>query len=208
MKLILCLLTLVMMQSTQPSYTPADARALADQVMKASGSDVWPKVTRIKFNFGGRASHDWDLRKGTDTVTFNDKTVTIDLNKVGDDPDSKAAFQRWTNDTYWLLMPLKLHDGGLILERKPDETRDGKTWNVLHMSFQSVGLTPGDQYNLYIDPETHQVRSWDYMPKPDAVNHHTWDGYQNFNGLVLSTEHDMGGGKKLIMSDIDVELAK
>lgn len=204
MKLLICLILFALAPATQPAAPDAEANALAEKVMKASGSEVWPKVTRIKFNFGGRAQHDWDIRKGTDTVTWDGKTVTFNIGDPGNDPDARAAFQRWTNDTFWLLMPLKLNDGGLKLTLKDDAEISGKRYKVLHLSYLGVGLTPKDQYNLYIDPETHLVRAWDFMPNPDRKSRHTWDGYQNFNGLMISTEHDMGNGRTLKMSDIEV----
>ncbi len=46
------------------------------------------------------------------------------------------------------------------------KTIDGAEREVLLLSFDKVGLTPKDQYRLYIDPATKLLASWDYMPEP------------------------------------------
>jgi hypothetical protein len=203
----------------QPATTPAiTADQLARDVMKASGADAWPKVTRIKFTFnverpdGKRMSraHDWDIAAGTDTVTFNGKTITAKLSAGVDqaDEDSKNAFAAWTNDSYWLLAPLKVMDGGVIRSVKPDETIDGKTYHVLHLSFQNVGMTPTDQYDLFIDPQSKLVRHWTYIPAGGEPRRFTWDAYQSIHGLNLSTEHRIGDKLAITFTDVSATLSR
>jgi hypothetical protein len=194
----------------QPAANDSD---LAQQVMKASGADTWSKVKRIKFTFhvesDGQtkldAKHDWDVKASTDTVTWGGKTVKINLNDANNEGDAKAAFQRWTNDTYWLLAPIKIKDKGCNCKDDAEKEMNGQKYQVLHLNFDKVGLTPGDQYNLYIDPKTHLVRYFDYMPTPDKKITATWDGYKDFNGLMISTEHVMGDNK-ILLNDISVEV--
>ena len=69
-----------------------------------------------------------------------------------------------------------------------------KKCQVLRLSFEQVGLTPNDQYNLYLDPETGLMTSWDYMPEPGKVSHMTWSGYEKSGGLTLATDHSMDNG--------------
>ncbi|HEX8371826.1 MAG TPA: hypothetical protein VF585_03530, partial [Chthoniobacterales bacterium] len=106
-----------------PLRADPTADALAERVMQASGAANWPKVDRIQFTFrvvvDGQekvsAKHDWNVAANTDTVIWGGKTVTVDLGKAATSEDEKAAFQRWTNDAYWLLGPLKLKDPGTEL---------------------------------------------------------------------------------------------
>jgi hypothetical protein len=176
--------------------------SLADDVFKASGGEHWPKVQAIQFTFNVSdgtnvlisAKHVWDVRAGKDTVIWKGKTVTVDVRSPAGDEDSKAAYARWVNDSYWLLAPLKLKDPGVTV------TENG---NVLHLQFASVGLTPGDQYNMYIDPETHLLQRWDYMPAPDKKLSGTWEAYRDFGGLQLATEHQFAG-KRIWFSEIEV----
>jgi hypothetical protein len=189
-----------------PANPGAGADDLARRIVRAAGGDSWPKVTRLRFTFNvdsdgkqvASVTHDWDLRAGTDRVRWKDKDVTVNLAQPGDAEDAKAAFGRWTNDSYWLLMPLKLFDGGVTRSLQPDQEIDGRTYKVLRLGFAGVGLTPGDQYDLFVDPQTDQIRYWDYMPSPDKRSRFTWDGYQSFGPLTLSTEHVTEDGKRRI----------
>lgn len=187
------------------------AMKLAKQIHAASGGPDWGKVSRIGFTFNVHegdkqlvsAKHDWDVRGHADTVTWDGKTVTVKLGEKNETGDAKAAHQRWTNDSYWLLMPLKLLDGGVKLAHGGTQSIDGQPCEVLKVSFENVGLTPGDQYNLYVDPQTHLVRAWDYMPSADKKTRGTWEAYEKFGPLTLSTKHDFGG-KRITFTDMKV----
>ena len=207
-----CIVVLVSIAAAPPSGDDA-AMKLAKDVVHASGGDDWSKVKRIQFTFNvidkeGKpamaAKHDWNLRAGTDTVTWKDKTVTVNLMDKNDAGDAKAAYQRWTNDTYWLLMPLKLLDGGVKLTSGGSQEVDGQKYEVLNLSFADVGLTPGDKYNLYIDPQEKLIRRWDYMPSAEKKTSGTWDGYEQFGPLKLATKHQFGE-RQINMTDVKVE---
>src|SRR3712207_2621335 len=106
----------------------ANAQQLAREVWKASGGENWSKVKRVRFTFiveqDGKqlanAQHDWDVAAQTDHVKWKakdgqDKDVTVNLASPGEDENAKAAYGRWTNDSYWLLAPLKVLDPGVKL---------------------------------------------------------------------------------------------
>jgi hypothetical protein len=206
-------LTVLLLLFASGTSVFADERAddLARKVVQASGGDVWPRVKILRFTFTvtdanktvSSARHVWDVKAGTDTVTWEGKTVTVNIWSPPSDEDSKAAFQRWTNDSYWLLAPLKLMDQGVRREYVGEH--EGR--QVLRISFEKVGLTPGDQYELRIDPETHLIRSWVYMPGPDKRVEATWEEYQKIDGLSLSTLHVLAGGQRTITFDrVDAEI--
>jgi hypothetical protein len=179
----------------------AEAGQLADAVWKASGGENWPNVKAIDFTFAvekaGKtlvsAEHHWDVAAQTDHVKWKGKDVTVNLADPGTDEGAKAAYARWVNDSYWLLAPLKLKDHGVNLAEEGKKEIDGAEREVLHVSFGQVGLTPNDQYRLYIDPATKLVASWDYMPEPGKSVHGTWESYQKSGGLTLATDHKMEG---------------
>ncbi|MGI8438406.1 MAG: hypothetical protein ACR2NX_16150 [Chthoniobacterales bacterium] len=179
----------------------AKAEQLAKDVWQASGGDNWGKIKKLQFTFIvedngkelARASHDWKVVDETDHVTWKDKDVTVNLAAPEQTADGKAAFARWTNDSYWLLAPLKLLDRGLKLVYEGPKDCNGTACETLRVSFDKVGLTSGDEYLLYIDPQTKLVRAWDYTPKPGTTMHGTWDKYETFGGLKLSTSHDFAG---------------
>lgn len=196
--------TILLLQSTQPASRPSESDPgsveIARRVVAASGD--WSTVKRLKFTFNveneGKLvlsrSHDWDVAAGTNTVTVNGQSTTVDLATR----DNAEAFAAWTNDSYWLLAPLKLLDPGVILG-PATTTRDyPPSLANLTMSFANVGLTPGDQYDLSIDLRTNRLTHWTYRPNAEKSIGFTWDGYQEFNGLTLSTEHKTDDGKRRI----------
>jgi hypothetical protein len=191
------------------------ADQLAREVWKASGGENWSKVRTLRFTFIveqdakalSSAEHIWDVAAGTDQVKWKGRDVTVNLAAPAQAEDEKAAYARWVNDSYWLLAPLKLHDRGVNLKYEGIKESDGVSCETLRLSFDQVGLTPNDQYVLYIDPQTKLVRAWDYIPKTDTVMHGTWEKYQNFAGLNLALEHKFEG-KLIRFSNVEVEMAK
>lgn len=210
-KLLLCvipLLSLACVSSSTPP-TPASSSNPADEVaaraMAFSGAQHWPTLARLQFTFNVEdegqtilsATHDWDLVANTDTVSWAGKTVTINLAGPHSTDDEKAAFQRWTNDSYWLLAPLKLLDGGTQRKLLPEATANDRTVHVLELSFGNVGLTPSNKYHLFLDPASGRLVAWDYYANPTATPaRFTWESYQKVGPLTLSTEHRALGHPK------------
>lgn len=213
MRLATLLVTLVFPLAAGAQTTRAvDADELATQVMTAHGIEAWPTLARLRFTFNVErdgeqvmtARHDWDLVAGTDTVTWDDKTVTVNIANPGDSEDQKAAFARWTNDAYWLLVPLKLMDGGVTRSYQGTQDLDGKTYHVLQLGFEGVGLTPGDRYNLYINPQSHRIEAWDYMPSAERKTTFTRERFQDVGGLILSTSH-RSGSRRIYFTDLETQ---
>lgn len=181
----------------------SDARAqqLAREVWKASGGENWSKVAEVRFTFIveqegkelARAEHHWDRKADTDRVKWKGQDVTVNLAAPAPDAEGKAAYARWVNDSYWLLAPLKVLDPGVKLSHEGNKEVDGTSCEALRLSFEQVGLTPSDQYVLYIDPQTKLVRAWDYIAKDGPQMRGTWENYQTFGGLKLATEHNFEG---------------
>lgn len=192
------------------------AEALAQAVWQASGGEHWPQVQTIDFTFavekGGKtvlsAEHHWEVAAQTDRVKWKDKDVTVNLADPASDEDAKAAFARWVNDSYWLLAPLKLKDRGVNVAAEETKKIDGKQREVLRLSFGEVGLTPKDQYRLYIDPETKLLTSWDYMSDPGKSMHATWADYRRSGGLTLATNHFTDVGVRIRIRNLKVTSAR
>lgn len=209
---------LAMMMSMLPLWSAAatddlaKGEELAGKVWNASGGPAWSNVKTIDFTFAvekdgkiiARAQHHWDVAAQTDEVKWKGKDVTVNLADPAQTDEAKTAFARWTNDSYWLLMPLKLRDRGLTVAAEGTKEIDGAKRQVLRLSFGKVGLTPNDQYRLYIDPATDQVTSWDYMPAPGKTSHFTWEDYQKSGGLTLATDHKGDGGLQIRILDLKV----
>lgn len=98
------------------------------------------------------------------------------------------AYGRFVNDTYWLLMPYKLQDAGVTLRVAASETIDELEYQVVHLSFENVGLTPGDQYWAFIHPETRLMERWAYVlegQEPPRTEW-AWTEWGPYGRLMLS----------------------
>jgi hypothetical protein len=196
---------------------PAEkGQQLATDLWKASGGENWTKVKEVHFTFAvesdGKtvfsAQHVWNVATNTDEVKWKDKQgkdhdATAHLVKPASDGDEKTAYGRWVNDAYWFLAPLKILDKGVKVEASGPKDLKGITYETLHLSFDQVGMTPTDQYVLYLDPKTKLVHAWDYIPKTGEGMQATWEKYQAFGGLNLATEHNFNG-KTIRLTDIKV----
>ena len=105
----------------------------------------------------------------------------------------ESGYGRFINDTYWLLLPLKLRDPGSRLdlaETKTDEC--GRTYDILKISFESgVGLTSGDQYWMWVNRDTNLIDRWEMKlqgDKPeDPRNVYLFKRLERSGGVLLST---------------------
>jgi len=166
-----------------------DAETVASRLMEAHGSDAFASMPYLRFDFavagGGQTQvvsrNLWDRQNGVyrvETSSENGPVVTlIDVDAsspgnvsgkvyrdgsevTGDDGQKlvEQGYQRFINDTYWLLAPLKVMDPGVTRTYLPDSST--AEHDVLHLTFGDVGLTPDDEYWLYVDAETGQLNRW------------------------------------------------
>ena len=56
---------------------------------------------------------------------------------------------------------------------------NGVTCETVRLKFDSVGLTPSDQYVFYLDPKTKLPLAWDYIPASGEGMQATWEKFQN-----------------------------
>ncbi len=217
MKRLLVLPLLLLLAAPLRAQAPDDkAQQLARALWQASGGEQWSKVQQIRFTFIvedngnelAHVEHEWDLTAQTDRVKWRGKDETVSVAKppAEHEDDERAAYARWTNDAYWLLAPLKVLDPGVKLKYEGAKEVDGANCEVLRVSFEKVGMTPGDEYVFYIDSTSKLLTSWDYIPAPEKVTHGTWEGYENFGPLKLSTVHKFGG-KMIRFADVAVKAA-
>ncbi|MEE8184747.1 MAG: hypothetical protein V3T95_05525 [Acidobacteriota bacterium] len=105
-------------------------------------------------------------------------------------------YGRFINDTYWILMPAKLLDPGVILKYEGESTdSNGQIHDIILASFQEgTGLTWQDRYWVYINRETHLMDRWEYIlmgsPEDEPRGVATWTEWTQHGALVLSTVRD------------------
>lgn len=213
--------------------SPAELQAVVvvEGMMDAMGGPAgWEKARYLRFDWvverdGTRAAHvrhlwdrwdgryrvEWETRDKKKIVAlFNVNTkegkVTVDGKPVEGEELKKnleAAYDRFINDGYWLLMPWKLKDPGVKLEYAGQTELDGKKYDLVHIHFGQVGLTPGDHYWAYINHDTHLMDRWAYFlqgmvkdkgePALEKATVWDWRKWEDVGGIKLACEKVMVG---------------
>jgi hypothetical protein len=217
-----------------PSRSNAKSMAIADEVMKAlGGGEAWQQTRFLRFDFGveaeGKArpprSHWWDRQTGRyrlegRTPEGDPYVVLMNLHtkqgsawlkgaKLEGEEAKKyleRAFGAWTNDTYWLLVPYKLKDGGVVLGYDGEEKKGDDAWDKVVLTFDNVGLTPKDKYWLFVNRRTHLIDRWDFVLKGEKTPPTTfeWKGWKRYGGIMLSPERvDPAKGTKILFPVLD-----
>ncbi|GAB5520464.1 MAG: hypothetical protein RhofKO_27150 [Rhodothermales bacterium] len=190
-----------------PVETKADSVALA-ALNASGGADALAALRYLRFNFGfdrnGEVSvgreHLWDRVTGRYRVEWEggeDSTYVVLFN-VNDheagqtylngqavaEEDNASLLQRaysgYINDTYWLLFPAKLLDPGVNRAYIADSSNAER--DVITLTFEGVGLTPGDTYWVYVDKASGLVNQWAFrLQNADADSEprfYKWLDYQ------------------------------
>ena len=123
----------------------------------------------------------------------------------------QQAQQRFVNDSYWLLAPLKVFDPGVNRAYVADSS--GAEHEVIQLTFGDVGMTPGDRYWLYVNAETGQLDRWAFnlqsMPDDAPARAFDWTDYQSFEtpgGTVrlAASKPAVGGGAAIVFPTLDM----
>ena len=69
---------------------------------------------------------------------------------------------------------------------------------LLEMSFDKVGLTPGDRYLLTVDPETSQVVAWSFVLQNGSEGSFSWTDHELHGPLTLSMSRTTEAGDFVI----------
>lgn len=212
-----------------------DANTVAHQVMIAlGGQSRWDALPGLQWTFRAvrhdtvkaLRRHSWEKHTGRHRVdgTLPDGTRFTIVQTLGDSLHGAAwlngraihgdslktlihqGYAMWVNDSYWFLMPYKLLDPGVHLVSREIQDRTGP-YDVLSMTFDHVGLTPGDHYWVWVQHFTHRVDRWEmvlqgHQPPPVA---YTWEGWQQHDGLWFATKHH---GDQLDVYTDDVKTVK
>lgn len=198
--------------------TDPKALALADQVMDAlGGAKAWAGTRYLRFDWaverGGKTvvkrSHTWDRYSGDyrlEGTTRDGKAYRVVMNlntregKASLDGKAlsgdalkkqlESAYGAWVNDGYWLLMPYKLRDPGVVLALDGEEKTADGAWDKLRLSFQGVGLTPKDRYWAYVNRATRLVDRWDFVLQDEQGPASTflWKGWKRYGGILLADD--------------------
>lgn len=185
------------------------AIVLADKVMTSMGGrKAWDNTRYLSWNFFGARKLLWDKQAGNVRIDIPKDDITILMNvdemtgkvqKKGVEvsADSVSYYLNmgkriWINDSYWLVMPFKLKDSGVTLNYiREDTTQAGEMSDVLRLTFEDVGVTPNNAYEVWISNEDYLVKQWAYYTNAsDSLPRFTlpWGDYQQKGDILLSGE--------------------
>lgn len=228
MRLSLLILLLASAAAAQPNPD-----TLAKHTIDVQAGTAWEKARYFSFAFdvdrnGQRAAsfpQRWDRYTGDYRVSGRDQQgrdflVVMNTNTkqgkawingqpaAGKDLDDMLAlgYRRFINDTYWLLMPLKMMDPGVHRSYEGEKSDGGRTFDVVKLWFdQGVGLTPADQYWAWINRDTGLVEQWHMKlqgSKPeDPPVVVVFHDFKKEGGLNISTKREIVGKNQVVSLD-------
>ncbi len=183
---------------------------LADQVMHAMGGrNAWDATNVLYWNFFGARTLLWDKENNKVRIDIPGKemVIALDMNdmsgkvwKSGEEMSQADSLSKyleqgkriWINDSYWLVMPFKLKDSGVTLTYiGEDTTQTGVKADVMRLTFENVGVTPQNAYEVWVDYDDKLIQQWAYFS--DAQNDEPnfvlpWTDYKKYGNIMLSGE--------------------
>jgi hypothetical protein len=222
-------------QQFDASKSAPKAIQIADEVMVAlGGKENYAAINYLSFHFVSTRGdtqvtdwrHDWDRRNNNyriEGTTRNGDHLLAVFNldsrngaafKNGQKMDGeekiqilKRAYGRYINDTFWLLMPFKLKDGGAVLQYDGAQEINDVRYDVLRLSYtDSVGLTPRNIYRIFVDQATRVVYRWEYYEKAGAAPAASWwERWNKYGGIKLAEQRTFeNSNRKLLFTNIIV----
>ena len=224
--LVIALATLVVAPRGSAQEVTGDAKSLevAEQLIDALGGRAnWDGTQFIKFRFI-RGEFDvtltwdkWTGRYRLDGTADDGQPYVVlmnietgegaayvggrELSGEANDTLVRQAAQIWKGETYWFLMPFKLRDPGAVLRYEGEETVDGATYDVVHVSFDGAGMND-DQFWAYVNQDTHLMDKWRFRLAQGAEGEFWWKNWQRHGPLLLSTLRENADGATIRMSEI------
>jgi len=171
--------------------------------------------------------HLWDRKGGRYRLErlTKDGKHEVDLFNIGDYERSKAglayldgkvqageaarkvledAYGSYINDSWWLCMPWKWFATGVNLKYLGIQTRGKESDDEVQLTFDHVGLTPGDMYHAFVSRDTHLMTHWDYVLQSHEKGAWDWQ-YGDYHGVKLASNHISADHKMSInMGDVRV----
>ena len=179
---------------------------IADAVMeKMGGRKNWNRTRYLTWRFFGRRLHVWDRWTGDVRFEEADRITLMNVHsrtgrvwkasvEVAEADSLKKYLNRgyraWINDSYWLVMPYKLKDSGVTLTYGGlAKMENGRDAFVLTLTFEDVGVTPQNRYDVFVDRERMLVEQWAFYrnasdEQPRFIG--PWTGWKPHGRILLS----------------------
>jgi hypothetical protein len=167
------------------------------------GTDRLDRIEELRFTFNTerdgvrRTSRTWSWRpaEGTVTRTIEDVALTFRFGSPTNDDERKADAQ-FVNDSFWLLPHLHARSAGSDLTVTDGGVTTGPLGlgevRKLTLTYAptSGGYSPGDAYDLFLDPRGRMV-AWHYREggqvEPSMTT--TFEAWVEVGPLWIATEH-------------------
>ncbi|MEJ2163593.1 MAG: hypothetical protein P8X60_09880 [Robiginitalea sp.] len=204
-------------QETPENIVETPEKTLPELLAYKHGFENWKDVQRIRFTFNidrdtshYERSWIWDVRENR--VTRMSEADTISYLRSEVDSTLMRVDGSFINDKFWFLAPYQwVWDSGSFTHSYQEDALapiSGDSMPKLTIVYGNEGgYTPGDAYDFYLGRDS-LVREWVFrrgnQPEPSVIT--TWEGYQKFQGLNLSTRHENAEGSlKFYFTGIAVE---
>ena len=222
---------------TRPTAPASNPKAIevAGKAMAALGGEAaWNNTHFLRFTFAvdregktvASRDHTWDKWTGRYRLDGTNKegqkfTVLMNVNtkegraqkdgKPAEGDDLKKmlenAYGAWVNDTYWLLMPYKMMDPGVVLAYDGEAKAGEGEWDKGRLSFEKVGLTPKDKYWAFVNRKTGLVDKWEFVLNGESKppSSFTWEGWQKYGNVMLAPERKSKDGTRIYFPMLEVK---
>lgn len=209
-----CCLIFLIQHSAYAESSNEKAQRIANESLEAmGGAEAYDNTQYLSWVFFDKRFHVWDKHTGNIRIEYGDNSVVL-MNihdksgkawekgeEITDDTALKAkmewGYKVWINDSYWLVMPYKLQDPGVNLSYARDDTMaNGEDAYVLTMTFNDVGVTPDNKYEVFIDKNTLLVGEFAFYPKVEDTSprfNRPWTNWQQYGDIMLSDERGKTG---------------
>ena len=199
--------------ATQPATPPAanaDNDAIAHAIADANGLEGWHKIERLDFTFNVDAPNrdkplarqwSWWPKQGKMKLHGDGDEVQVPLapgsmnllDNARYTQRATRAHKQFINDTYWLLFPFQIvwSNPTVTDQGKAPLTMGGDVARKVTVQYPNEGgYTPGDAYDLFIDPDTHLIEAWEFRRGGKANGKRmTWEKHRRLGPIVVSLEH-------------------
>lgn len=175
--------------------------ALLQKAFSAHGSlDQWKSFRSVEITLG---SGDSQTQIQTDLQNRHELVISP-KDKMGYDGNNYWYYAASIPDKrpnarfviglqfYFFSMPFVVGDPGIVYEELGKKQMEGKTYDVLKVTYGSnVGQSPKDQYLLFFDEATHLLHALLYsvtffdVGKSDTYNARIYDEWQEIEGLKV-----------------------
>ncbi|MEA2237627.1 MAG: hypothetical protein QOC81_2351 [Thermoanaerobaculia bacterium] len=210
------------------------ADELARRSIDILGGPAWEKARYLSFTFNlernGQTSasfaQQWDRTTGLYRVSGKDpkgvpfvvvenvKTKSGRAWQNGVEVRDPAALQelmtlgyrRFINDTYWLLMPLKMLEPGVRRSAMGERTDAcGRKWDVVRIIFDQSPGVPTDTYWAWINHDSGIVEEWDMKlagtPADQLPVEVFFHDFRRVGGVLISTRREVKGKNQIVRLD-------